>query len=366
VTCRETTITVADQGLLLVFDQTVGRAGVDGWIRHLESAGIPAQLYRLGSSLVLPVSDVDVIDTAGPDLPAPTCRTSRGPGGWLWRRELRPAGTRVVLGPTTIGDGSVAVIAGPCAVETADQMTATAVAVAEHGAVGLRGGAFKPRTWPYSFQGLKWDGLDLLVRARERTGLPFVTEVAEPEHVKRLAEVVDGFQIGARNMQNFALLSAVGQSGLPVVLKRGFGCTVEETLAAGEYLLYEGNDQVVLCERGIRTFEPSARFTLDVTAVALWKQRTHLPVMADPSHAGGRPELVEPLSLAAVAAGADALLIDVHVQPEQALCDGNQALRPPEFAGLMARLAPVAAGLGRRLSGADTTGARASTTGEGE
>ena len=352
---------MADEGLLLVFDQTVARAGVDGWLRHLESAGAPTQLHRLGTSLVLPVSDVDVLDSAGPDLPAPTCRAARGIGAWLWRRELRPDGTRVTIGPTTIGDGSIAVIAGPCAVETPEQMLATAAAVAGHGAAGLRGGAFKPRTWPYSFQGLKWTGLDLLVQARERTGLPFVTEVVEPEHVKRLAEVVDGFQIGARNMQNFALLSAVGQSGLPVVLKRGFGCTVEETLAAAEYLLNEGNDQVVLCERGIRTFEPWARFTLDVTAVALWKQRTHLPVMADPSHAGGRPDLVEPLSLAAIAAGADALLVDVHVQPEEALCDGSQALRPPEFAALMERLAPAAAGLGRQLASAGVDPARTPT-----
>jgi 3-deoxy-7-phosphoheptulonate synthase len=256
----------------------------------------------------------------------------------------------VSFGPTTIGDGSVAVIAGPCAVESSEQMLATAAVVAEHGAVGLRGGVFKPRTSPHSFQGLGWDGLAQLVEARERTGLPVITEVVEPEHVKRLAEVVDGLQIGARNMQNFALLTAAGQSGLPVVLKRGFGCTVEEALAAAEYLLLEGNDQVVLCERGIRTFEPSARFTLDLTAVALWKQRTHLPVMVDPSHSAGMPELVEPLSLAAVAAGADALLIDVHVQPEQALCDGNQALRPEQFAAVMGRLAALSAGLDRRLS----------------
>jgi 3-deoxy-7-phosphoheptulonate synthase len=342
---------VANQDLLLVFDETVTRAGVDGWIRHLESAGAPTQMYRLGTSFVLPVSDVDAIQEAGSDLPAPTRQVPRGSDAWLGRRELRPTGTAVSLGPTTIGDGSVAVLAGPCAVETPEQMMATAAVVAKHGAVGLRGGVFKPRTSPHSFQGLQWDGLDLLVEARERTGLPFVTEVIEPEHVKRLAEVVDGFQIGARNMQNFALLTAVGQSGLPVVLKRGFGCTVEETLAAGEYLLLEGNDQVVLCERGIRTFEPSARFTLDLTAVALWKQRTHLPVMVDPSHSGGRPELVEPLSLAAIGAGADALLIDVHVEPQQALCDGNQALSPEQFAGLMGRLAPAAAGLGRHMGG---------------
>lgn len=339
-----------DDGVLLVFDRDVTRAGVDGWLRHLDAAGTPTQAYRLGLSTVLPVSDPDAVSSAGPDLPAPTRRAPRSPGAWLWRRELRPAGTTVTLGPTTIGAGTVAVVAGPCAVESPEQMAATAAAVAEHGAVGLRGGVFKPRTWPYSFQGLKWDGLDLLVQARERTGLPFVTEVCEPEHVKRLAEVVDGFQVGARNMQNFALLTEVGQSGLPVVLKRGFGCTVEEALAAAEYLLHEGNDQVVLCERGIRSFEPWARFTLDVTAIALWKDRTHLPVMADPSHSGGQPELVEPLALAAIAAGADALLVDVHVDPEQALCDGPQALRPAGFAGLMARLAPVAAALGRPLA----------------
>lgn len=349
------TTVVTDQDLLLVFDETVTRAGVDRWLRHLESAGAPTQMYRLGASHVLPVSEVDTAGSvdamvaADPDLPAPTRRVPRDGQAWLGRRALRPAGTTVSLGPVTIGDGSVAVIAGPCAVENPEQMNATADLVAEHGAVALRGGAFKPRTSPHVFQGLGFTGLELLVEARSRTGLPFVTEVVDPEHVKRLAEVVDGFQIGARNMQNFALLSAVGQSGLPVVLKRGFGCTIDETLAAGEYLLVEGNDQVMLCERGIRTFEPAARFTLDLTAVALWKQHTHLPVIVDPSHSGGRPELVEPLSLAAVAAGADALLIDVHVQPERALCDGNQALRPEQFAALMTRLAGAAAGLGRSL-----------------
>jgi 3-deoxy-7-phosphoheptulonate synthase len=337
---------------LLVFDEAVAPAGVEGWIQHLESAGAPIEMYRLGGTHVLPVADGDLIDKAAPGLPAPTHRVPRSTEVFLGRRELRPSGTEVSFGPTTIGDGSVTVIAGPCAVESPEQTLATAAAVAEHGAVGLRGGVFKPRTSPHSFQGLQWDGLDLLAEAREQTGLPVVTEVVDPEHVKRLAGVVDGLQIGARNMQNFALLTAAGQSGLPVVLKRGFGCTVEETIGAAEYLLLEGNDQVVLCERGIRTFEPSARFTLDLTAVALWKQRTHLPVIVDPSHSGGKPELVEPLSLAAIAVGADALLIDVHVQPEQALCDGAQAIRPEQFADLMGRLAPMAAALGRRMSGA--------------
>ncbi|MFI5507415.1 3-deoxy-7-phosphoheptulonate synthase [Mycobacterium sp. NPDC051804] len=334
---------------LLVFDETVSPAGVDGWIRHLEAAGALTEMHRLGETLILSVSDAP---TAVPALPAPTHQIQKHKDVFLGRRELRPNGTVVSFGPTTIGDGSVAVIAGPCAVESAEQTFATAAAVAEHGAVGLRGGIFKPRTSPHSFQGLQWDGLDLLAEARERTGLPVVTEVIDAEHVKRLASVVDALQIGARNMQNFALLTAAGQSGLPVVLKRGFGCTVDETIAAAEYLLLEGNDQVVLCERGIRTFEPSARFTLDLSAVALWKQRTHLPVIVDPSHSGGHPELVEPLSLAAIAVGADALLIDVHVQPEQALCDGAQAIRPQHFADVMSRLAPLAAGLGRHMSGA--------------
>jgi 3-deoxy-7-phosphoheptulonate synthase len=345
---------VSQHDLVLVFDDSVPRAGIDGWVRHLESTGQHGSggtaLFRLGSTHLLPVADPEVMLTAGPDLPPPSRLVPRGGAAWLGHRGLRPAGTLVRIGPTTLGDGSVAVFAGPCAVETPDQMNGTADAVARHGAAGLRGGMFKPRTSPHSFQGLQWDGLDMLLAARERTGLPFVTEVVEPEHVKRLAEYVDGFQIGARNMQNFALLTAAGQSGLPVVLKRGFGCTVDETLAAAEYLLLEGNDQVMLCERGIRTFEPSARFTLDLTAVALWKQYTHLPVMVDPSHSGGRPELVEPLSLAAVAAGADALLIDVHVRPEEARCDGNQAIRPEQFAGLMDRLSPVAAGLGRPVA----------------
>jgi 3-deoxy-7-phosphoheptulonate synthase len=342
-------INVTTSDTLLVFDESVTPAGVEGWIRHLEAAGETAATYRLGNTVVLSAAD-DLVATAGPELPEPTHRVPKGGDVWLGRREIRPSGTEVSFGPTTIGDGSVAVIAGPCAVETPEQTYATAALVAEHGAVGQRGGVFKPRTSPHSFQGLQWDGLDLLAEARERTGLPVVTEVVDPEHVKRLAAVVDGLQIGARNMQNFALLTAAGQSGLPVVLKRGFGCTIEETLAAAEYLLLEGNDQVVLCERGIRTFEPSSRFTLDLTAVALWKQRTHLPVMVDPSHSGGKPELVGPLSLAAVAAGADALIIDVHVQPELALCDGKQALLPQQFADLMSRLAPLAAGLGRHLS----------------
>lgn len=268
----------------------------------------------------------------------------------LTLRERAPAGTVVSVGPLDIGGGEIAVVAGPCAVENRDQLLTTAAAVAAAGAAGLRGGAFKPRTSPYSFQGLRWAALDLLAEARAGHGLPIVTEVVDPAHVGRVAMVADALQIGARNMQNFALLAEVGRSGMPVVLKRGFGATVDELLGAAEYILAAGNDQVVLCERGIRTFEPATRFTLDLSAVALLKARTHLPVMVDPSHASGIPELVEPLALAAVAVGADALLIDVHVRPDEALCDGKQALLPADFDRLMARLRQVAAGLGRTVS----------------
>jgi 3-deoxy-7-phosphoheptulonate synthase len=250
-----------------------------------------------------------------------------------------------------IGDGSVAVFAGPCAVEDKEQLLATAAVVAEGGAVGLRGGAFKPRTSPYSFQGLGWAGLDLLAEARAETGLPILTEVVDPRHVERFIGVADGFQIGTRNMQNFTLLREVGRSGLPVVLKRGFGCTVAELLAAAEYVLAEGNDRLVLCERGIRTFDQATRFTLDLSAVALLKQRSHLPVMVDPSHGTGIPSLVEPMALGAVAVGADALLIDVHVRPDAALCDGKQALPPTDFKRLMSRIDLLAMGVGRKLAG---------------
>ena len=295
-----------------------------------------------------------LIDTAGPALPPPSRQLSRTSEVWLGRKELRPGGTEVALGPTTIGDGSVAVIAGPCAVESSAQTMATAAVVTDHGAVGLRGGVFKPRTSPHSFQGLQWDGLDLLAEARERTGLPVLTEVVDPEHVKRLAAVVDGLQIGARNMQNFALLTAAGQSGLPVVLKRGFGCTVEETLAAAEYLLLEGNDQVVLCERGIRTFEPSARFTLDLTAVALWKQRTHLPVMVDPSHSGGPPRTG---GTAVAGRGRRRRRRAPHRCPRRTragVVRRQPGARPRQFADLMEPARPLAAGLGRHMSSAHT------------
>jgi 3-deoxy-7-phosphoheptulonate synthase len=231
---------------------------------------------------------------------------------------------------------TLTMIAGPCTVESHEQTLATARSVAAAGASMLRGGAYKPRTSPHSFQGLGRDGLRVLAAAREETGLPIVTELTDVREIEPVVEVADVIQIGARNMHNAALLTEVGRSGRPALLKRGAAATVDELLAAADYILTEGNDAVTLCERGIRTFERSTRFTLDVSAVPVLKERTHLPVIVDPSHAAGRRELVRPLSLAAVAAGADGLIVEVHPNPPEALCDGPQALTTAEF-GVFAR-----------------------------
>jgi 3-deoxy-7-phosphoheptulonate synthase len=264
-------------------------------------------------------------------------------------RERRPEGTLVVLAPgLAVGGSAFVVMAGPCAVESPAQIAETAAAVAASGCPVLRGGAFKPRTSPYSFQGLGAPGVRLLVDAAERHGLAAVTEVLEPADLPTLQGVAL-LQVGARNMQNYALLKALGQQRRPVLLKRGLAATVEEWLLAAEYLLAGGNDQVILCERGIRGFEPSTRNTLDLSAVVIAKQRTHLPVIVDPSHATGRRELVVPLSLAAAAAGADGLLVEVHPRPGEALCDGAQALLPEDLRDLMARLSPVLEAVGREL-----------------
>lgn len=270
----------------------------------------------------------------------------------LTSRQFSPADSVVRVGgpdgPAIGGTGFV-VIAGPCAVENGPQMASVVDAVVTGGAAMLRGGAFKPRTSPYSFQGLGIAGLALLAEQRSRTGLPVVTEVVAPQDVERVAEESDMLQIGTRNMQNFALLREAGKSGRPVLLKRGMAATIEEWLLAAEYLMHMGNGEVVLCERGIRSFDLSTRFTLDLGAVAEAKRRTHLPVVVDPSHSTGRPHLVGPMSLAAAACGADGLLIDVHTAAEAALCDGGQALNGGQFADLMERLRPVVEAVGRTL-----------------
>jgi 3-deoxy-7-phosphoheptulonate synthase len=234
-----------------------------------------------------------------------------------------------------IGTEKPVIMAGPCAVENAQQLRTVAHAAARAGATMLRGGAFKPRSSPYSFQGLGIPGLKLLAEAREETGLPIVTEVMEPALVEAVAEHADMLQIGCRNMQNFPLLKAAGRSGKPVLLKRGFSATIEEWLLSAEYILSEGNPNVVLCERGVRSFDPHTRNLLDLSCVPLLDMLTHLPVVVDPSHSTGRRELVAPMAHAAIAAGADGLLVDVHHQPNQALCDGDQAIMPEELERLI-------------------------------
>jgi len=249
-----------------------------------------------------------------------------------------------------IGGEHFAMIAGPCTVESREQTLQTARIVRDAGATMFRGGAYKPRTSPYAFQGLGQEGLRLLEEAKVETGLPVVTELMDVRDLEPLLEVADVIQIGARNMQNYALLTEVGRCERPVLLKRGLSSTLEELVLASEYILKEGNDAVMLCERGIRTFETAYRFTLDLTAVPVLKELTHLPVLVDPSHAAGRRELVTPLSLAAAAVGADGIIVEVHPRPEEAICDGAQALVAADFAGYLERVRDAAALAGKVLT----------------
>ncbi len=260
-----------------------------------------------------------------------------------------PDRTTVSVDGVEVGRGFI-VIAGPCSVESEDQIMETARAVKAAGADMLRGGAFKPRTSPYAFQGMGLDGLKLLEQAKNETGLPIVTEVVDPRDVSWVAEFADVLQIGTRNMQNFSLLKEVGRTGKPVLLKRGMYSTLEEWLNCAEYILSEGNPNVILCERGIRTFENYTRNTLDLSAVPAIKELSHLPIIIDPTHSTGRVSLIAPMSMAAVAAGADGMIIEVHNNPEVALCDADQALTPERFENLMKRLRPLASYLAESVS----------------
>lgn len=252
-------------------------------------------------------------------------------------RSMHPEDTVIDICGRKIGGGNFQVIAGPCSIETKEQIIEVANDVKKSGAHLLRGGAFKPRTSPYAFQGLHEHGLELLLEAKKATGLPVVTEIMSAEHLP-LFEDVDVIQVGARNMQNFELLKELGKLDKPILLKRGLANTIDELLMSAEYIMAGGNEKVILCERGIRTFETSTRNTLDISAIPVLKQKTHLPVIVDPSHAAGIRALVEPLSLAAVAAGADGLMIEVHNNPEKALCDGAQSLTPEMFDRLMVKI----------------------------
>ncbi len=296
----------------------------------------------VGDTSLIPVAEVEMIEEAERVLKVqePYKRANR---------KFHPDNTIVEVGANRIGDRRVVICAGPCAVETEEQILVIADAVKRCGATMLRGGAFKPRTSPYAFQGLKAEGLLYLKKARQATGLPVVSEITNPAQVDMFMDFVDVIQVGARNMQNFELLKELGQVRKPILLKRGFSNSISELLMSAEYIMSGGNTEVILCERGIRTFETATRNTLDISAIPVLKSLTHLPVFVDPSHAAGHAALVEPLAMAAIAAGADGLEIEVHHDPLRALSDGPQALTPPIFEALMKKLAAVAQAVGREL-----------------
>ncbi len=264
-------------------------------------------------------------------------------------REFKPENTTIKVRDVVVGNNKIPVIAGPCSVESEEQLMEIAHSIKESGATMLRGGAYKPRSSPYTFQGMGIEGLKLLAQAREETGLPIVTEILDPHDLDAVVEYADVLQIGARNSQNYALLKEVGKSKKPVLLKRGMSTTIKEFLMCAEYILAEGNENVMLCERGIRTFETATRNTFDLNAIPVLKEKTHLPVIADPSHGTGYWQYVTPMTLAAIAAGADGVIIEVHNNPEVAVSDGGQSLKPHKFKALMEKASAVAKAIGREL-----------------
>jgi 3-deoxy-7-phosphoheptulonate synthase len=269
-------------------------------------------------------------------------------------REMQAHDTQVLFGKNPIGGGTFSVIAGPCAIENREQMEKTTQIVRNYGAIGLRGGAYKPRSSPYSFQGLEEKGLLLMQETSKKYGIPCITEVIDASLVDKVGQYVDAFQIGARNMQNFRLLKAIGQTQKTVILKRGMSATIEELLLAAEYIFNEGNKNIILCERGIRTFEKATRNTLDLNAVAYIKNKSHLPVIVDPSHGTGIRELVEPMAKAAIACGADGIIVEVHNNPKVALSDGMQSLDEKDFERLMNGIAPFIHAAGKKLTSLDS------------
>jgi 3-deoxy-7-phosphoheptulonate synthase len=317
-------------------------------VSRLETLGADVSVTNEGGRVIVNGSTESRLHEDAPweELPGVERVVPVVPGGRRVGRRFKPETTIVDVGGVQIGGGGLTVIAGPCAVESRDQILHAAESVKSSGASILRGDAFKPRTSPYTFQGLGKTGLELLAEARELTGLPFVAEVLDPREVDLVSSYADMVRIGARNMSNYALLKEVGRQPRPVQLKRGRAATIDEWVDAAEHVLNQGNSQIVLVERGIRGFDPTTRNTLDITAVPLAKARTHLPVLVDPSHSSGRRDLVAPLAKAAIAAGADGVMIDVHPSPEDALVDGAQALSPEEFHGLMAELRAVAISVG--------------------
>lgn len=325
--------------MLIVMSHTATQADIDRVIQTVSAMGFTAAPIPGSQRTAIGVlgNKGYVDDTTIRDLPGVQQAIHVSKPYKLVSRDFHPENTIVDVAGVKIGEGQRPVIvAGPCAVESEEQILKTAMFVKQAGADLLRGGAFKPRTGPHTFQGLREEGLKLLAKAREASGLPIVTEVMSPDNVGLVAEYADLLQVGARNMQNFDLLRELGRIRKPVLLKRGMSATIEEFLAAAEYILAEGNDQVILCERGIRTFETATRNTLDLAMVPLVKEMTHLPIMVDPSHATGKRSLVTPMSKAALVAGAHGVLVEVHPEPEKALSDGPQSLTFPGFEALMA------------------------------
>ena len=321
---------------------------LDRVVREAEAAGLRAQVVEASSRPAVVLSGGDPVDPARFECLPGVAQVVPGAAPWrLSSREARPEGTVVRVGDVALGGGDCVVLAGPCAVESERQLLETAQLVKQAGARLLRGGAFKPRTSPYSFEGLGLPGLRLLARARQETGLPIVTEALDETTLGQVEEVADLIQIGTRNMHNAGLLRRAARTGKPILLKRGMAATLEELLMAAEYILAEGNRNVVLCERGIRTFSRHSRYTLDLSVIPAVHEASHLPIVVDPSHATGRRDRVPPMARAALAAGADGLLLEVHPSPERSRSDGPQALLPAQFSALMQELRALAASLDR-------------------
>ena len=335
--------------MIIVMQQAATARQIAGVVARVEALGYRAHLSQGEERSIIGVigDDRPIDGTAfelldGVEKTVPILRPFK-----LASRDMHPQATTVALDGITVGGPRIIIMAGPCAVESREQILETAIAVKAAGAQVLRGGAYKPRTSPYSFQGLGEAGLELLAEARQTTGLPIVTEVMSPEQVPLVARYADVLQVGARNMQNYALLQAVGQANHPVLLKRGLMSTIEELLMSAEYILSNGNSRVILCERGIRTFERYTRNTTDINAIPVLKQLSHLPVILDPSHATGKWEYVTAVARAGIAAGADGLIIEVHPRPEEAASDGAQSLKPEKFAQLVCEVRKIAEAVGR-------------------
>lgn len=338
--------------MILVLKQGTTRDKVDeicNWLS--ESYGVQTSpIFGSGTTIIGLVGDTSSIELEAVEMHDAVERAMKVQEPYKRaNRKFHPDDTLIRVGNTEIGGNKICIAAGPCSVESEDQIKMVADLVRDSGAALLRGGAFKPRTSPYAFQGLKAEGLMYMKRARESSGLPVVSEITNPAQLELFIEFVDMIQVGTRNMQNFELLKELGRIRKPILLKRGFANTIDELLMSAEYIMSGGNQDVILCERGIRTFETSTRNTLDISAVPVLKNRTHLPVFVDPSHAGGVAWLVEPLAKAAIVAGADGLIIEVHNDPKHALSDGQQSLTPEDFDLLVGKLRPVAEAIGRSI-----------------